>query len=444
MDATYELECSVIGAVLARPENLALLPTLELSHFHSLKAQVAFEAIRNLEAGGKPIDLVTIGDEIARLGKFDAVGWDFLGQCALQVPTVDNAIEYANRVKDAALRRRLMETFAELIQMGRNGESGAEILSQALAAVTHLDAESPESASTIGDVVKRRMAQLELIAEERRLGHRTLSGFTTGVERLDEKIGGWQPGIVSIVAARPGMGKSSLGLATADAVSRAGFGVHLFSLEDTEEAYADRAMARESGVAAESLRNATLERGHMISIGAAVTTLRRRVGWIIDGRSGITADEIVRSVRRRKRDNGTRVAIVDYVQLVKRPPRLSAHEALSDIVTMFADAAKQDGIAYVVMSQLNREIEKRPDKRPQLSDLRESGSLEERAKCVVGVYRGSAYGKKAQKGIDYADGQPAPTDLEFERMVQLIVLKNSNGRTGCVRATWNGPTTRIE
>jgi replicative DNA helicase len=109
----------------------------------------------------------------------------------------------------------------------------------------------------------------------------------------------------------------------------------------------------------------------------------------------------VRSVRRHRRANATNVVIVDYVQLVQRPhPRMSAHEALSEIVTTLADAAKQDRMAYVVMSQLNRGLEQRNDKRPQLSDLRESGSLEERAKCVIGLYRGSYYGAPT-KGIDY-------------------------------------------
>jgi replicative DNA helicase len=309
--------------------------------------------------------------------------------------------------------------------------------------LTRFDAEQPEGALVIGDVIKRRLKQLEQIAQERATGARVLSGYPTGVERLDEKTGGWQAGIVSIVAARPAMGKSSLGLATANASSEAGFGVHLFSLEDTEQAYADRALSRASGVSAENLRNSELSAVSMEQVRVANRKLQQRKGWLFDGRSGITADEIVRSVRRRRRDNGTKVVIVDYVQLVKRPARMSGHEALSEIVTTFADAAKQDSMAYVVMSQLNRELEKREDKRPQLSDLRESGSLEERAKCVVGVYRGSVYGGP-RKGVDYAEDQRQPSQDEHAGTVQLLVLKNSNGRTGLVKASWFGPTTRIE
>lgn len=239
---------------------------------------------------------------------------------------------------------------------------------------------------------------------------------------------------------------SSLGLATADASSAAGFGVHLFSLEDTEEAYADRTIARTSGVPAEALRNAKLERGHASDISRAMAGLKSR-RWLVDGRSGLTADEIVRSARRHRKANGTCVVIVDYIQLIKRAnPRQSPHEALTEIITTLADAAKQDRIAYVVMSQLNRGVEQRQDKRPLLSDLRESGSLEERCKCAVGLYRGSYYGEPI-KGIDWDPDWKGrawkPSDEEFKAQIQAIVMKNSNGRTGTVWGEWHGPTTRV-
>lgn len=450
-----DLERSVIGSVLLRADNLALLPTLEIADFVSPLARYTWEAIRNLEHAGRPIDVVTIADEITRrrAGERDnthdreqkRIEADaYLGGCALATPTADNAIEYARRLKDHRLRRRLIETLVEVVDHARKGDAtGAELLTMALAGLSVLDAEQPEKALAIGDVIRRRMAQLDEIAKERALGLSALSGFATGVSVLDDKLGGWQPGIVSLIAARPGMGKSSLGLATADACSVKGVGCHVFSLEDTESAYADRAMARTCGVSAESIRNCDLNAGDVANMKARMPSIAKRKHWLLDDRSGVSAAEIVRSVRRHKKPNGTRVAIVDYVQLVAKPDRrMNAHEAISENVSTFADAAKQDGIAYVVMSQLNREIEKREDKRPQLSDLRESGSLEERAKCVVGVYRGAVYGHSPKKGIDFQVAPPSSDD--FERQVQLLVLKNSNGRTGRVFATWHGATMRIE
>lgn len=454
MDAIQQLEQSVIGAVLIHPDTLSLLPTLETQDFQNWKAQTTWNAIRNLEATRAPIDVTTVGDEIAKMGKLEAVGFDYLGECALSVPTTSNAIEYSRRLKDNALRRRLVDGLADVVDAGRKGAAtGAEMLSEVLAITSRMDAEQPEDAQAIGVLVQQRLRDIERQEEERRLGLRTLTGFPTGIEKLDGKIGGWQPGIVSIIAARPAMGKSSLGLATADACSKGGFGVHLFSLEDTQDSYADRAMSRESQVPSEKIRRCDLQRGEMDNLQVALRTLGRRQGWLFDGRSGITAEEIVRSVRRRKKDNKTKVVIVDYIQLVKKPhARMSTHESLGEIITTLADAAKHDGMAYVVMSQLNREIEKREDKRPLMSDLRESGSLEERSKCVVGIYRGAAYGSPV-RGVDYECSCPPrgrehfckpPSEEDFASRVELHLLKNSNGQTGKVTVSWHGPTTRME
>lgn len=440
-----ELERSVLGAILLRPENLAVLPSLEPGHFLSPRAKVVFGVVRNLEAKGLPIDVTTVGDELVRDGTLEAVGWDYLGTCTLSVPTIENAVEYARRVRDAALRRDVMVALGDVLAQANAGsEGGGELLTAALQKLTALDTGQSSTASTIGEIISRRLLQLEEIQKARINGTLTMTGYPTGVERLDEKLGGWQPGIMTIVAARPAMGKSSLGLATADACTAAGHGVHLFSLEDTEDSYADRVLSRSSKVPAENLRNCNLNRGQLADVLAVTKGIKARKHWLVDGRSGITADEIVREVRRRKRDIGTKVVIVDYIQLVKQSRKASTHEALTEIATTFSDAAKQDKLAYVVMSQLNRDIEKREDRRPQMSDLRESGSLEERAKCIVGLYRGSYYYDKPKKGTDYSENESPPSVEKFQRTIQLCVLKNNNGRIGRVFADWNAPLTRIE
>jgi replicative DNA helicase len=446
LQALYSLEASVLGALLLDSSTLAQFPRLELADFAHAKHRHVFAAMRNLEASNRPIDVVTVQAELARR-EVHSVDFGDLGLLTLHVPTVDNAIEYVRQIRNASLGRKVRTVLSDLLQRADQLE-GAELLSMTMAALSRIDEDQPDSTSNILQLVLRRFKQLEQIARERDAGERTMTGFPTGVVQLDEKIGGWQPGIVTIVAARPGAGKSSLGLATADACSAAGFGAHLFSLEDTEDAYADRAISRTSTVPAEKLRNATLNRGDISDITRAHAGMKGR-RWQVDGRSGITADEIVRSVRRHRKANNTCVAIVDYVQLVKHPlrkPRLSTHEALGEIITTLADAAKHDRIAYVVMSQLNRDVEKRQDKRPQLADLRESGSLEERAKCVIGLYRGAMYGDPI-KGIDWnpewEGHRYSPPTHEHAAQVQLLVLKNSNGRTGTVFAHWDGPTTTI-
>lgn len=447
-DALRSLEASLLGGLLLNRDALAELPRLEVDDFVTPMHRVVFSAMRNLEAQGRPHDDVVLIEAEATRAGYRNVDFAELGQIMLAVPTVSNTLEYARQIRDASLTRRVRKALADVVAAGERDElRGEEYLSAALKVLSGFDAEQPDAATPVAVLTKKRMAQLEQIAADRESGARTMTGYPTGVAALDEQIGGVQAGIVTIVAARPGMGKSSFGLSIADGCSEAGFGVHLFSLEDTEEAYADRTISRTSGVPAEDMRNAKLTRGQCSEIAAAMYKLRGR-RWLIDGRSGITADEVVRSVRRHRKANDTRVVLVDYIQLVKRPQRMSPHEALGEIMTTLADAAKQDRLAYVVMSQLNRSLESRPDKRPQLSDLRESGSLEERAKCVIGLYRGSVYGDPVE-GIDWdpkssrLERRYKPTPEQHAAQVQLNVLKNSNGRTGHVWATWNGQTTRI-
>jgi replicative DNA helicase len=429
--------------VLLDPDVLVDLDWLAADHFASAGARAAFSAIRNLEASGSPIDFVTVFERMQKSGD-GAVdkAEEFLGDCLRNVPDATRASVYAAKVRDESINRKVRVELERLANS--NTSSGVELISMAMAALAGLDCGILESTPSINDLVRRRMKQLEQIGLDRAAGIRSMTGYPTGVEKLDGLTGGWQSKIVSIVCARPAMGKSSFGLATADACTAANFGVHLFSLEDTEEAYADRTVSRGSNVPAEKIRSADLNRGEMSDLAMAMQKLGKRK-WLIDSRSGIGADEIVRSVRKHRRANDTRVVIVDYVQLLKSSRDVSRHEQLTESITVLADAAKLDGLAYVVMSQLNRDVEKRTDKRPQLADLRESGSLEERAKCVVGLYRGHYYTPgRPTKGVDYDDNESPPGPKEFAEQVQLLVLKNNNGSTGSVHARFHGPTTRME
>ncbi len=447
--ATTTLEDSVLGAVLTRPTPDAvaeLLASLDLEETHWLpgKNRLVWRAMRALEREGVPVDAVTVESRLEREGTLDAVGGlAYLAGLAMNVPTLENAREYAGQMRDRAIGRAALVALDEVRGKFRSdgAASGAEVLSAIFAATSGLDAEQPAEAQTIGQLARQRAAQLERIASGAERG----TGFPTGVANLDAILGGWQPGILSIGSARPGMGKSSLGMSTADACSKAGHGVHVFSLEDTRAAYTDRALSRMSGVSSEDIRACnSYDEGRVAAVGDAMGTLLRRKGWLVDDRSGLTAEEVVRAVRRHARENGTKVVIVDYVQLLRWPAgSKGTHEAITANITTLADAAKRDGMAYVVLSQLNRQVEQRADKRPMLADLRESGSLEERAKCVVGLYRGSYYDGGPVEGVDYPEGQRCPTDEEYRAQALLLVLKNSNGRTGEVLANWHGPTTRI-
>lgn len=447
----HNTEAAVLGSVLNWPAALRTIASLEVEDFAHPKHQAVFAAIRNLEAAGSSVDPITVEAELARVGKSESLGGlAFLAQLSMSNfggghaddPALANYVETLTRLR---VKRDTMMALSEamdaLADPANEDDLDGEAATQyAIAALQRVNTRTADTTSSIGDIVVERMRQLHRIAEERESGRVALTGFPTGVLALDRILGGWQSEILHLVGARPGMGKSSMLLATVDACTEATIGTHSFILEDSRASQADRAIARLSEVPAKKLRSVELNRQEFLDIQNAVTRLRQRQGWIVEDKTTLTAEQIVRAVRRRAEKNKTRVVIVDYIQLVKkRDWRMSEHEHLDEVSTTFMRAAKEDGMAYVVASQLNRECERRPNKRPTMADLRASGALEERAKCVVFPYRGSQYGD-AVEGIDYEKGEGYPSD--WETRIEYLVEKNSNGETGRVLGTWDGPTMR--
>lgn len=457
-------EASVLGGVMLRRStlDLASVAALGVDDFYNPKHQAVFMAMRNLEAQAKPIDPVTVEAELARLGKSESVGGlAFLGELALLVPSAENVDAYATIVGKLSTRRKVITALAESMDRlysaddddeDLNGEAGK---AYAMAKLSAVETRSSASARTIGAVVKDRVAQLDRLFAARERGESALTGIPTGVVALDDRIGGYQPGIVTLVAGRPGMGKSSVLMAGCFAATAAGYGAHVFPFEDSDESLADRAMASASDVPATSIRSLQINRAEFGRLGSAMNLIASRKNWIMEKNPSPYVDDIIAAVRRDAASNGTRIAVIDYIQLLRGPRsrkyRASDREQeLSDIGTELMLAARADGIAYVVGAQLNRDCERREDKRPAAPDLRGSGTLEERAKTIIMVYRGSHYGP-AVIGTDEQTVNArgircdpyVPDGEEWSAVMELLVEKNSNGQTGRVRATWDGPTMRV-
>lgn len=395
--AVLDAEASVLGAIFISQdplEAMSAIPDLTPEDFHNPRHHSVFAAMRNLEARAGAIDIVTVENELLAMEKLDSLGGvAFLGELAATVPTSLHLVEYATIVREASRRRGLCKLMSEVLVKAKDPDRDTEeLLSIAHEGLADIDHERPTDAMLIGDAVAARWDEVKELMAARERGELALSGYPTGVAHLDALIGGWQPGIVQLICARPAMGKSSLGLAGAAAASFAGFGVHVFSQEDSRQAYTDRVLARHSLIPAEAIRNASVSASQIGSLVRAVGDYRGRKGWLVDFTGGLTAEQIIRRVRRHRRENKTAVVFVDYVQLVqKRDPKQNENDALTEIMNQFATAAKQDHIAYVVMSQLNRDLEKRNNRRPTMADLRGSGGLEQAARIVISLYRGSYY-----------------------------------------------------
>jgi replicative DNA helicase len=444
-------EQSVLGGLLLRPELLVELADLEVEHFADLRNRVVFQAMRNLEAARIAIDVTTLEAHIGQQGKSGAVDYAYLAELALRVPVAENVRDYARFVRDESLKRRVAVVAGDALERWRAGDSsGRELLDRLLHQLRELDVdEIADDTRMIGDLAREHIQHIEALVQRRFDGKVELTGYTTGVDTLDNEIGGWTPGIVSIVCARPGHGKSTLLLATADACSARGVGAHVFSMEDPRTMYMNRVLARRSRIPINRVATCELVREDLPRFSGAMHDLTKTGRpWLVDDRSGLTSDEIVRSVRRHARDNKTKVVIVDYLQLVRRNPRSlakSRHEVIGENLHELADAAKNDGHAYVIGSQLNRELERRDDKRPQESDLRESGTIEERAKCIVGLYRGAKYYEQPREDIDLDENGNTMSVHLFRDTVQLLIIKNSQGPAPArVLARWHGETARIE
>lgn len=453
-DGTMAIERGLIGAVIVRPEVLVELPWLAADHFGHAATRAAWGAIRNLEASALSIDISSIAAELERDGRLESIGdYAALGEWVMAAPLSSEFIQdYATQIRQHALHRRVVIAAGEAAERGKRGQMfGAELLSDLMGSLASLDADDvADGTRGIGDLAKEHVKTLEAELERRTAGKTDLTGYPTGVPALDAEIGGWQPGILSVICARPAMGKSSVGLATADAVSKSesGAGVHVFSMEDPRRMYMNRAYARLSHIPAQRIATTNFQRGDMAEFSAAQREFSKRQNrWLVDDRSGISSDDIVRSVRRHAKANNTKVVIVDYLQLIKRSRSSlakSRHEQITETLHELADAAKNDGIAYVVMSQLNRELEKRDDRRPTESDLRESGTIEERAKTIVALYRGRKYYPTPHAEIDLDEDGAVMSQQRFEKTLQLLVIKNSMGPSPVrVLANWDGETTRV-
>lgn len=451
--AMRDTEMALIGAVINARDGIGLAQQLAIhpAEFFDLRTRVTWQAICDLAERAEPLDVISLETEIAKTGKLDAIGGvAFLGDCSAQGGASVSCDAYAANIRAAHLGRRVYETLGELLALGQRDQlDGNELLSEALARLSAIEVLAPDGGALIGTLVDRRISEIERLAQDRVEGvPLPLSGYPTGIGALDAHLGGYQPDIVTILAARPGMGKSAALLSCAFAASEAGHGVHVFSLEDSARSYAERAIVRIGNLAAERMRTGDLTRDDVSEMVRAQGEYRLRKNWLVDTRGGLSCEEVVRSVRRHKQRLGTAIVIVDYLQLVNAEARIfSTHERMGHIMTTFAEAAKADHVAYIVASQLNRKIEERADRRPVESDLRESGSIEERAKCIVGLYRGAKYTAPGtpQRGIDYSCDcrgdtcMHTPARPEWESQVQCLVLKNSNGATGTVFANWHGP-----
>jgi replicative DNA helicase len=393
---------------------------LKEEYFYSKQHQYIYEAITHIVYEGDKVDLLSLKDHLHKKGKLTEVGGAaYLGEVLDAVPTSANIRHYARIVENKYLLRSLINISTESITAAFREEKDASMLLDKLNGDIFSLAENKKRniPQPIEKVVMETFGQIEEWAKKKG----ELSGVTSGFSELDNYTAGWQNSNLIVLAARPSMGKTQLALnfAVNAAKSEDKTPVAIFSIEMGRKELAMRLMSMVSNVSLKKLRTGNLADNEWTALGLGMGELGD-LPIYIDDSSSLNVLELRTKARRLKKDKNIGFIIVDYIGLMETDSDVERHEGISRISRSLKGLSKELDIPILVLSQLNREVDKRQDKKPILSDLRESGAIEQDADLVIFILRPEFY------GINGPDGKPQ------EGLAEIIIGKQRSGPTGSV------------
>jgi replicative DNA helicase len=428
-----EAERSVLGAILLHNDAFnAAAEVIDASDFFRDAHRRIFDKMVRLAERGDAIDLVTLKEELGRASELEEVGGPaYISALVDGVPRSTNVEHYARIIKEKATLRNLIHSANKILANAYDAEEDADtILDQAESAIFAIaDKKIRDGFVSLKDLAETSLDTIEKLASRKEL----VTGVPTGFTDLDEMTSGLQPSDIVIVAARPSMGKTSLVLNMAQHVgTKTDMTVGIFSLEMSKEQLFLRMLTGEARIDAHRLRGGFLGDRDWGKLSQALGTLSE-AKIFIDDTPSIGVLEMRAKCRRLQAEHGLNMVIIDYVQLMQGRGRFENRSLeLASISRSLKGLAKELRVPIVVLSQLSRASETRSDHRPQLSDLRESGALEQDADVVVFIYRED----------QYADKNAPPT--EATGTAELIIAKQRNGPTGVVKLAFLREFTRFE
>jgi replicative DNA helicase len=427
----YDLlaEQSVLGGMLLSKDAVAdVTGLLRAADFYVPKHEIVYEAILALYAQGEPTDAITVTEQLRKTGDLQRGGGaEYLHTLTSIVPTAANAAFYADIVASKALLRRLVEAGTRITQMGYAGEGEAiDLVNSAQAEIYSVTgADQAEDYVPLSLAVEAAVHEIE----KAQMQDGGMLGVPTGFDELDEKTNGFAAGQMIIIAARPAMGKSTLALDVARAASiGAGATTVFFSLEMGRAEIAMRLLSAEATIPLQSLRKGALDQRDFQKL--AVTQARiNEAPLFIDDSPNLTLVEIRAKCRRLKQRHNLKMVVIDYLQLLSSGKKSeSRQQEVSEFSRALKLLSKELEVPVVALSQLNRASEQRADKMPAISDLRESGSLEQDADMVILLHRESSYEKDNPRAGE----------------ADLILAKQRNGPTGTVTVAFQGHYSRFQ
>jgi replicative DNA helicase len=423
-----EAEESVLGAVMLSSD--AANEALEKLHpedFYKPAHQSIFEAITRLYDGNQPIDAITVSDALRRTDQLDRIGGvEYLTALLERVPTTSNVDYYAGIVDETSSRRRLMKAGAEVTSLAMKSDLAIEdVVDKAEAKVFAVaERQVGDGLVAVGPMLQKTLERIE------DLGSRgsELTGLPTGFRDLDKMLAGLQPANLIVVAARPSMGKSALALNIAENVALEGSPVAVFTLEMSREEVVARLLSSMASVDSNKLRTGQLGPELWQKVVREASRLYQ-MPLYVDDSPDLTVTAIRAKCRRLKRQQGLGLVLVDYMQLMQGPSRSeSRQQEIAEISRSLKNLARELHVPVIAVSQLNRALEQRENKRPRLGDLRESGAIEQDADIVVFIYRDEYY-------------NPEKTDTLG--LAEVNVAKHRSGATGNVMMTFAAEFTRF-
>lgn len=434
-----QVEQSVLGAMLierdAIPKTIEILPA---DSFYTSSHNKIYDTVLSLFDRGNPVDLITVTDELKRRGHLEEIGGTYyLTELTAQVATAANVEYHARIIAEKSLLRKMIETMTTVVGRAYDPSADAfELLDEAESEIFKIsDSQLRKSASSMSDVLKETLARLESIHGQ----EEGITGIPSGFSRIDQMTGGWQPSDLIIIAARPSMGKTafSLSIARNAALHKDNpVGVAFFSLEMSAQQLAQRLLTSEARVDSQAARTGRLSDDDWPALARAAGRLSA-APIFIDDSPALSVLELRAKCRRLKAEHDIGLVVVDYLQLMhgsSMNKNSNREQEIAHISRSLKSLAKELDVPVIALSQLSRAVETRGgDKRPMLSDLRESGSIEQDADVVMFIYRAERYGITVDENGNSTEG-----------LAEILISKQRNGPVGDVTLAFITQHARFE
>lgn len=422
-----DAEVSVLGSsMLSKDALYDVAEKVVPSDFYEKNHQEIFEAIMDIHRRNAPVDVLTVCEELKKRNSLEMVGGRaYIASLSAAVPSTANAGEYAKIVSEKAELRNLIQAAGNIVEKGYSDDLGADrIIDYAEQRIFEISqGRQSKNVVKLKDILLDNMNAIS----ERSKNKGAITGVTTGFIDLDRMTSGLQRSDLVILAARPSMGKTAFALCVARNAAVKGNKVLIFSLEMSAEQLSQRLIAMEAGVDAQKLRNGDLDNSDWNKITATIDRLGE-AEISIDDTPGLSLMEIKNKCRRLKAESGLDLVVVDYLQLMSAEGRAeSRQQEISALSRGMKQLAREMDCPVLVLSQLSRATETRTDHRPILSDLRESGAIEQDADVVLFLYRDEVYNE----------------DTEYPGECEVHVAKQRNGPIGTVEVLWQSSYTKF-